>query len=171
MKEMIPLKKIQLIVLALVPVILGYIINMLLIVPVVGIIVYYILPFATIVFWFWLGSRYAQTNWNIFLSVLIGNAVGLLSLALYLWQFIILNDDKQNIFIAGFSQMFTTCTNIYTAPIAVLFEAEQNTFTQTSATAMQYLGLILMMVVFIFGYIYGKRKCTRTMNKVIKRAL
>jgi hypothetical protein len=150
--------KVRLAAAALVPVILGYILNMTLIVPFVGSIVYYILPLLTLVLWFWIGSKYGQTNWNILQSILIGNLVGFISLGLYLWQFTVLNDDKRDLFIAGFSQMFTACTNIFTVRIAILFEAEQNAITQTSATALQYLGLILMVVVFAFGYVYGKRK-------------
>jgi len=48
-----------------------------------------------------------------------------------------------------------------TAKFALLFEPEKNTISLTSATVMQILGLLLMVIIFMLGYGFGKMKNKR----------
>jgi len=152
------MKRIILLLLTFVPVVTGYLLNMTILIPRLGMLLFYLLPCVTLLFWFFLGIRYAKSDWNFIQSTMIGNGVGILSLIIYFWQFLLCGDDSRNIFLASFSQDFTANTNLLTARLAMLFEAEKNTFTQTTSTAMQVLGLILMVFIFILGYGVGKRK-------------
>lgn len=151
------MKKVILVLLTLVPVLAGYIINTALLVPVVGMLLFYILPLAVLFFWFWLGSQYSKTNWSIIPSILIGSATGIVSLALYLWQFVVQDSETRNLAIAGLSQMYSTATPIYlTARLAALFETQPNYIGRTTATALQVISLILMSAVFTAGFFWGK---------------
>jgi hypothetical protein len=147
-----------LILLTFVPVLTGYLLNRLILVPGLGTLLFYLMPCVTLLFWFFLGTRYAKSDWNFIQSTVIGNGVGILSLGLYFWQFLLCGDDSRNIFLAGFSQDFTSNTNLFTARLAMLFEAEKNTISQTSTTAMQVLGLLFMIIIFMLGYGFGMRK-------------
>lgn len=152
------MKKNILLFLALVPVVTGYLLNITLLIPGLGALLYYLLPSITLCFWFYLGSKYSETNWNILQSVIIGNGIGLLSLLLYFWQFWQCSDDNRNLIISGISQLFVSNTNLLTAGYAILFEPEKNVVTQISSTAMQIMGLVLMVIIFTAGYIFGKVK-------------
>ena len=80
-------KKSELVLLTFVPILVGYLINATFFIPVIGTLLFYILPIVVLAFWFWLGSQYSKTDWGMVPSILIGSATGVLSLALYLWQF------------------------------------------------------------------------------------
>ncbi|MEL7656550.1 MAG: hypothetical protein AAGU75_11655 [Bacillota bacterium] len=155
------MKRNTLILLTFVPVVTGYILNLTLLIPGMGVLLYYLLPCITQIFWFYLGNKYSETNWNIIQSIMIGNGIGFLSLLLYFWQFWGCSDANRNLFLSALSQDFVANTNLITAKFALLFEAEKNTFSQTSATAMQILGLLLMIIIFILGFVWGKVKNDR----------
>jgi len=77
-------------------------------IPVVGTLAFYILPLVVLAFWFWLGGQYAKTNWGMAKSVLIGSGTGILSMVLYLWQFVMRSDETRNLPLAAFSQMYSS---------------------------------------------------------------
>lgn len=153
------MKKSVLVLLTFVPILAGYVINTALVVSAIGTLLFYVLPLAVLVFWFWLGGQYAKTDWGAILSVLIGSATGIISLALYLWQFVVLNSETRNLVIAGLSQMYSIATPLYlTGRLAVLFEGQANYIGQTTATAMQVISLILMIAVFAAGFFWGRKR-------------
>ncbi len=120
---------------------------------------------ATLIFWFILGRAYVKV-WRYLPGVLIGNAVGFLSLLIYLWQFLLFGDDQRSLFLAGLSQMFSASTSdLMTARIAILFEPSPTAITQVSFTAMQILGLLVMILIFTAGYIEGAIKERRNAAK------
>lgn len=139
-----------------VPTIIGYIYNMLLRIPILGMLLFYISPLLMIVFWFKVGGKFGELDKNIFFSVLVGNSLGIVSLLIYFWQFLLLSEERRNLLLAGFSQMFSTGVVMLTAPIAILFEPDKNNIGRTTGTAMQVLGLVLMILVFTMGYLWKK---------------
>ena len=159
------MNRIILLLLTFVPVVSGYLLNLLVLVPGLGTLLFYLLPCVTLIFWFFLGNLYSKSGWNLAQSTLIGNGVGFLSLILYFWQFLLCSDDSRNIFLAPFSQEFTANTNLLTARLAMLFEAEKNTISQTTMTAMQVLGLVLMVLLFMLGYGFGKRRSSSVIRE------
>ncbi len=56
------MKKSILVLLTFVPIGVGYIVNFFIELPVVGMLLFYILPLLTSVFWFYLGKRYADST-------------------------------------------------------------------------------------------------------------
>ena len=152
------MKKNTLLLLTFVPIITGNILNRTVLIPGFGIFAFYFFPCITLVFWFYLGSRYSKTSWNLIQSVIIGNGIGFLCLLLYFWQFWWTSDNNRILLFAGLSQDFVANTNLLTAKYAMLFETEQNTISAITATAMQILGLLLMVIIFLAGYVFGKVK-------------
>ena len=154
------MKKSLLLLLTLVPIAAGWLINALFFVPPIGMAAFYILPLLVLAFWFHLGRQYADTAWKALPSILIGNAVGIVSLALYVWQFIFETDETRNLSVAAFSQMFTAGTPMYLwGGIARLFETQPNYAGRTAMTALQVISLLVMMLVFAVGYCWQKKKC------------
>ena len=121
------MKKSVLILLTFVPIVVGYIINLSILWPAIGLIIFYILPLATSVFWFYLGRLYAGSTWKTIPALLIGNATGVISLLVYLWQYLLETDETMNLALAAASQMFSNSAPIYLlARFAILFESQPN---------------------------------------------
>lgn len=156
------MKKSVLVLLTLVPVAVGYLVNNLLLVPGIGMVCFYVLPILTTVFWFWLARQYARTSWHPLASIAIGNAVGVVSLAVYLWQYLIENDETRNFFLAVVSQLNTgAAPNWLLGRFAILFEPQPNTIGQASMVAMEVLATVYMLLVFVCGYVWERIKIRR----------
>lgn len=117
----------------------------------------YITPLLIIIYWFWVGTEFTEDMKSPVLATITANSMGIVCAALYYWQFIILNDEKRNLFLAGFSQMFTAPLNYITAKIVYIFGAPSNEITDVTTLSMELIGLILMILVFLCGYLYKKR--------------
>ena len=153
------MKKRVLLLLTLVPIAVGYLVNHTLAIPGLGSLLFRVLPLLTLVFWFYLGSRYAETNWRPVQAILIGSATGILSLLLYLWQFLWETDETRNVALAVLSQMYSAATPAYLfGRIAILFESQPNYVGQATMTALQVIAVVLMLAVFTCGYLWGRRR-------------
>lgn len=153
------MKKSTLVLLTLVPVAVGLVVNFSLRLPVIGSLLFFLLPLATTVFWFYLGGRYARIGWNVLCSLLIGNATGLLSLVVYVWQRVFLPEENVNLFLVAASQMFSAATPTYLfGRLAMLFESQPNFIGEATALALQVIAVLYMIVVFGLGYVWEKRK-------------
>ncbi len=139
------MKKIILILLTLVPILIGWLINVFIYIPKVGMALFYVLPFVVLVFWFWLGRQYAKTDWSPLSAIIIGSASGLISLVLYIWQFHIITEEARNILIAALSQM-------YFAAVPEWIFARSGIYI-----VIHIIALVLMIAVFAFGYITRKK--------------
>lgn len=152
------MKKRVLILLSFVPVVVGWLVNILIMIPVIGMAGFYLLPLLTTVFWFFLGKQYAH-NWKAVPAVLIAHTVGILSLLIYLWQFLLETDVTRSMTLAGFSQMFSASTPLYLfGRIAVLFESQPNYAGRASMVALQVIGLVYMIIVFSVGMYLEKKR-------------
>jgi len=152
------MKKNRLILLIFVPILAGYLVNILVVVPVVGMLLFYGLPLLISVFWFGLGRQYVRSGWRPIPAIAFANAPGVVSLLLYLWQFVLETDETRNMFLAGLSQMFSASTPLYLfGRLAMLFESQPNYAGRTTFVAMQVIALVYMIVVFAAGVIREKR--------------
>lgn len=152
------MKKIGLILLTFVPCVAGYIVNISIRVPVIGMIVFYVLPLLTTVFWFYLGRQYSRSDWRTIPALLIGNAVGVISLLIYLWQSLFQTDETMNLALASVSQMFSDAAPIYLlGKIAILFETQPNYAGRSFMIALNVISTVYMMVVFLLGFVWGKK--------------
>lgn len=156
------MKKSLLVLLTFIPIIVGYIINYTLPVPHVGVWVYYILPLLTTVFWFWLGRKFAHTTWKALPAILIGNATGIISILVYLWQYFLETDETMNMTLASASQMFSaSAPGFLLVKIAVLFETEPITAGTATVVALNVISVVYMITVFGIAFFWEKHKISR----------
>lgn len=152
------MKKSALILLSFVPIVVGYLVNITLLLPGIGMLCYYVLPLLATVFWFYLGRKYAHSSWKTIPAILIGNATGILSLLIYLWQYLLMPDEAKNLLLTGASQMFSASAPMYLlAGIAILFEREPNYIGSASMVALQVISTIYMIIIFSGGLLWEKR--------------
>ena len=149
------MKKYILIILTLVPILAGWLINVTLLVPVLGELMFYVFPILVLVFWFRLGGWYAQTDWATLPAILTGNAMGILSIAIYMWQFVALDEVSRNVGLAFWSQMYSIGTlGYFLGGIVTLFFR-----SQAASHTMQVICLASMIAVFSFGF-FRNRDCS-----------
>lgn len=160
------MRKRVLALLTFVPIIVGYIVNLSLSLPVIGTVIYYVLPLLTTAFWFCLGTQYARTTWKTIPAILIGNSTGIISLLIYFWQFLLETDVTRNLTIAGASQMFSASAPGYLlSRIALLFEKQPNTIGMASAVALQVISVVYMIAVFSAAILLEKKRIKNTSAK------
>ena len=134
------------------------IVNVLIMVPVIGMAGFYLLPLLTTAFWFYLGKQFAR-KWKPVPAVLIAHTVGICSLLVYLWQFLLETDETRSWTLAGFSQMFSASTPLYLfGRIARLVEHRPNYAGRATMVAMQVIALVYMTVVFCIGIYWEKKR-------------
>ena len=145
------MKKWLLFALTLVPLAAGHLIDITTLVPVVGSAAFYLVPLAATAFWFWLGRQYAKTDWGPGRAMLIGNAIGLISLVLYLWQFELQSSETRDVFWAGLSQKYFTATPLFLlGRFARLFPHP--------VTVLMLLAFLLLAAVFAWGFFSGRKE-------------
>lgn len=98
-------KKFYLLILICAPSIIGYLYNLfypiwILSISIINYIFLYGFPVLMVYFWFWVGGQFALNNIKIFASVLIGNLIGIVSLFVYFWQYVLIPDNQMNPFLA-----------------------------------------------------------------------
>ena len=151
------MKKYILVLLTIVPIIAGYILNLIILIPGIGTLLYYVLPLLTTVFWVWIGIQYARSSKKTIPAILIGNATGVGSLLVYLWQHFLKTDETRNMALTGFSQMYgASAISPWMARLALLFESEPNTIGMSSVVALQVISVVYMMAVFLAGFLWEK---------------
>lgn len=151
------MKKWVLVLLTFVPVAAGYLLNLTILLPGMGGFLYYLLPIVISVFWIWLGGRFANASWKTVPALLIGNATGIVSLLVYLWQFLLESDATRVMVLAAASQMFSASAPYFLlARFALFFESEPNTITMASAVALQVLSVLYMVILFSTAFFLEK---------------
>lgn len=147
------MKKAKLPLMVLSPIFIGVLFNNFLVfIP----LFIYIAPFLMLIYWFWVGTKFTEKIKNPIKAIVLANSTGVIALALYYWQFVIVADKERNLLLAVFSQMFTVPLSYLTARIGFIFEQAPNEITKITPLVMQVTGLILMIVVFSGGYFYKK---------------
>ena len=152
------MKRGPLTLLIFVPIVVGYIVNIFIMVPVLGMLLYYTLPWLMTVFWYRLGRSYIRHGWKPLSAIALANVPGVTSLLLYLWQFLLETDETRSMFLAGLSQMFSASTPLYLfGRLATLFETQPNYAGRSSMVALQVIAVVYMAAVFTTGVIREKR--------------
>lgn len=101
--------------------------------------------------WFWVGMKYANLYANRVKGFLIGNSIWLVSFLLYIWQFVILNDENRNLFLAGLSQHYVL-SYLWSGREVYLLFIDTRTFYTTPIIIISFL---IMLLVFSLGFLYG----------------
>lgn len=75
----------------------------------------------------------------------------------YFWQFIYMSDSQRLPRIASLSLMFSSNISIAIAKLGRLFEPNKNVIGMVTKSAIQIMGLLLMIIVFSLGFYHKKR--------------
>ena len=148
----------RLILFLLIPYAVGYLFNLSLGIPYLGMFLFYILPLSMVGFWFWIGTRFAHSPWNGAVSILIANSFGLASLLLYLWQIFLVEESNRNIVLSILSQCYTMPLCLTTGTLAAAFEPNTDTTGIVTAVLMQVFSFLFAAALLIGGYCYETRK-------------
>ena len=110
----------------------------------IGPLLFLLLPLLTPAFWAFLGWQYARSGWKALPAVLTANSLGILSLAVYLWQFFGHTVEARNLALAGASQMFSASTPTwFLGRFAILFESLPNYVGRAAMMGLQVLACLL----------------------------
>ncbi len=151
----------KLIMLVLLPFIIGFLIEKLLIVGAIGdnqlhlnlgsILLSIWIHGSGIVYWFYVGRVFGRLNMSAVKSFILGNIVWGISISLYLWQFNLLDDVSRNTFIAGISEAYPLAFINFGVLIS-------SVFIRNYGNIMVLISYFLMFIVFIFGFISTLRQ-------------
>jgi len=109
-----------------------------------------------IVYWFWVGKQFGQLRFNKLLLFLLGNIVWAILFGLFIWQFEFVDDLNRNMFIAGISQYYGLFTVMLSTRIVMLFK------DLIDGTEVMIISYILMLVIFLIGFVYGAIRLSGT---------
>ena len=161
------MKKYVLVLLTFVPCVAGNLVNYVRVFP--GVFRWmadYGIPFGVLAFWFFLGSRYAGTDWSAVPAVFIGNAAGIFSAAVEVAVLAFHLGPGRSIPGMMFSRIATAFSTSYfsAAPrellyrLAMLFPPYR--VTAGTFVAVPAVYLLIMIAVFAVGYFWGE-KCRK----------
>jgi len=149
-------KNYKLIIFQLLPFILGWLINHTIVYLPIYVNIYWVLSIGFILYWFWVGKQFGQLRLNKILSVFLGNIIWAISVGLFIWQFIFVDELNRNLFLAVISQYYGLFTILFSTKIVMLFKAviDSNQVMITSYT--------FMFIIYLIGFIYGSISVSRT---------
>ncbi len=157
----------KLTILIIIPFVVSYLIHLLLsigvrmdssiILSVINTVIY-LWAFTAIFFWFYVGKQFGKLDISKVKSFILGNSLWMSSLALYIWQFTLLNDEKRNFFIAGISQSYNLGFVFISSRIISLFTNNLDTKT---VTIFSYL---FMLIVFAIGFLYTSKNSIKKVD-------
>lgn len=132
----------------LAPLVLGWLFNILIYyVPFSGMLIW-TLNLGFVLFWFWGGRQFAKLSMNKVYSFLLGNSIWFISLLLYIWQFLILDEAARSLAIAGLSQYYMLFMLIIGTQIQLMYSGDIN------SVDIVLISYVVMLVVFTLGFIY-----------------
>ncbi len=153
-------ESIMLCLLAVSPILIGYLFNVMLYIPVIGDIWMYAGPFTLLLFWGWVGSVYMARFKSIWKAVLLGNIIGILCFVVFA---AIVSSGVQSEFtylLTVIAQMYTLPLSFLTMWLAVITEGAYDLAEASTSAVMlvQGAGVVLMVVAFTVGSIMAKKK-------------
>ncbi len=112
-------------------------------------------------FWLWVGMQFARLSGSSIKNFVWGNSLWLISFLLFLWQFVLLNDENRIMGIAVVSQNYMLSFVLSGAWIYRMFDPS---IIQT--TPIMILAYIVMFMVFAIGFVWGKIKKKTKIERV-----
>lgn len=149
----------KLLLFSLVPMVFGWLVNRLILTPVLGTFLLFGSAWITAAFCLWLGWRCARSGTRFCSALLLTQWLNVLSLGLYVWQFHLCSDETRSFFWAGLSQYPAVGLNMLSARIiGVFFHAlDLYAWGPRESLILCCLSVCLLLVLFSCGYLLGKR--------------
>ena len=127
-------------------------------IPIIGSLLFMLIPWAIAVSWLWIGYCCGRDGRTWFTSVLVGHWGVLIIVLCAIWQFGCLPDESRNMILAVFAQYLIGLVP-GVIPLVVRFTMVDNTISSlpiilwgTPATA------VMLVILFSLGFWFGRRK-------------
>lgn len=118
----------------------------------------YLLPaVATIVFCLWLGRRCSRERVSFPKFLLCTQWFSVVSLGLYTWQNFFVSDESRSIFLTGLAQALAAPLILFSSRVVVLLDTDR-VFDRPEFWAINALSLVLLALLYIAGYWWGRRR-------------
>ena len=158
----------KLCLLALVPGVLGYLCNLLLswmlfaslpafLSNLLFYISYYLPTLAAIAFCLWLGRRCGRARVSFPKYLLCTQWPSAASLILYVWQFFFVSDEARSTLLAVLGQMPSAPLMLFATRLTWLLDTD-NTWDRPESLLATIFSLVLLALLYIAGYWWGRRK-------------
>lgn len=150
--------------LAVSPVLIGYLYNVMLYIPVIGGIWMYAAPFTLLFYWGWVGTVFYARFKSVWKAVATGNLAGVLCFLMFIGVSVAISStdtpSRSIYMLSGLAQMYTLPLGFITAWIAVIKDGVDDMVQVTMPTLllMQAVGLLMMFIAFTVGCIAVRRK-------------
>ena len=146
-------KKCILVLLTFVPLIMGEIVSATVLNPKIGMFIFNVFPLVTSAFWVFLGVKFAHTNWNALLAIIIGNSTGIVSLLLYLlWSFVLQSDETISSVLAFISQKYFASVPWQLTKLAIFIRGS-DVMGRELTTTIYVVRLIYMILIFSVAFL------------------
>ena len=157
----------KLCLLSLVPGVLGWLLNLLLswvlfaslpdfFYTLLFYLVYYLPTAATIVFCLWLGRRCGRAKVSFLKYLLCTQWPSVVGLGLYVWQFLFVSDAARSTLLAVLGQMPSAPLMCIATRLTWLLDTD-NTWDQPESLLATIFSLVLLALLYIAGYGWGRR--------------
>ena len=167
-KGTIPIKPWKLCLLALVPGVLGWLGNVLIArviflplpAALVNLLTYaslYLPTVAAAVFCLWLGRRCGREQYPFPKYLLCTQWPSAVSLILYVWQFHFVSDEARSTLLAVLGQMPSTPLMLFGTRLTWWLDTD-NTWAQAESLLATIFSLVLLALLYVAGYWWGRRK-------------
>ena len=118
-------------------------------------IIYWLSIPAVIFICIWFGRKCAMTGWKFLPAFFLTQWLNLLSIPLYIWQFLFTSSEARNMHLAVLAQMPAAPL----LPIAFRFVAPfaNNDWARAEILSGIVISIVLMGILFTAGFIWGKK--------------
>lgn len=101
------------------------------------------------------GKKCAMTGWKFLSSFFLTQWLNLLSIPLYIWQFLFTSSEARNMYLASLAQMPATPL----LPIAFGFVTPfaNNDWARAEILSGIVISIVLMAILFTVGFVWGKK--------------
>lgn len=152
----------MLFLLAISPIVIGFFYYMMVQVPVIGMVWMYVAPFTVLYYWGWVATVF-RSRFKGFLKTMVWmNGLGLITLALYIWQFGLLKEGEQISVLAVLSQLYTVSLGFITTWIGIVLDGSTSIETEImsigASIVTELVSILLMIGAAIIGYFVAENQ-------------
>ena len=152
----------MLFLLAISPIVIGFFYYMMVQVPVIGMVWMYVAPFTVLYYWGWVATVF-RSRFKGFLKTMVWmNGLGLITLALYIWQFGLLKEGEQISVLAVLSQLYTVSLGFITTWIGIVLDGSTSIETEImsigASIVTELVSILLMIGAAVIGYFVAENQ-------------
>ena len=118
-------------------------------------IIYWLSTPAVIFICIWFGRKCAMTGWKFLSSFFLTQWLNLLSVPLYIWQFLFTSSEARNMHLAVLAQM--PAAPLLPIAFRLVTPFANNDWARAEILSGIIISIVLMGILFTAGFIWGKK--------------